>query len=123
MPMAPTQAAQKIGVSRRTLMRAIERLEIKAYRDNRNRWKIDPEDLDKWADAHWAPSGHTPVDMPTSPTSAPTMQDVEIERLRGEVRVERALREAAEVERDRWRGMAETLAATKPNTRRWWPWK
>lgn len=123
MPMAPTQAAQKIGVSRRTLMRAIERLEIKAYRDNRNRWKIDPEDLDKWAGAHWAPSGHTQVDIPTSPTSAPTTQDVEIERLRGEVRVERALREAAEVERDRWRGMAETLAATMPKTRRWWPWK
>ena len=132
MPMSPTEAAQKIGLSRRTLMRAIERQEIKAYRDNRNRWKIDSEDLEKWAGAQWAPTGHAQAAAPIVPTYAPTMTDVENERLRGEVRTERALREAAEHDRDAWRAQAERLTMAlpppppspePPRRRRWWPWR
>lgn len=104
-------------------MRAIEKQEIRAYRDNRNRWKIDPEDLERWAGAQWAPSGHAQPDPPTLPTFA-TPAEVEIERLRGEVRTERALREAAEAERDRWRAMAETLAEKPgPPRKSWWRWR
>ena len=51
MPISPAHAAQSKNVSRRTIMRAIEALELKAIRDNRNRWKIDPHDLDRWAKA------------------------------------------------------------------------
>jgi hypothetical protein len=103
-------------VSRRTIMRAIETQELQAFRDNRNRCKIDPTDLDKWAGAQLSPTGHTNPDMPTLPTS----ETLEIERLKGQLETERQLRHAAEVDRDHWRGMAQKLA---DQPRSWWPWR
>jgi excisionase family DNA binding protein len=69
MPMSPAHAAQSKNVSRRTIMRAVEALDLKAVRDNRNHWKINPQDLDRWAGAQCAPSGHAHPTMPTMPTS------------------------------------------------------
>jgi excisionase family DNA binding protein len=46
--MSPAHAAQLKTVSRRTIMRAIESKKLQAFRDNRNQWKIDPLELDKW---------------------------------------------------------------------------
>lgn len=103
-PMSPAQAAQLKGVSRRTIMRAIESHELRAFRDNRNHWKIDPQALDKWADAQWAPSEHAHPEAPTLPTSdlAISLARVEAER--------DALREQLEQlkeDRDYWRKLAE----------------
>jgi hypothetical protein len=97
-------------------MRAIESHTLRATRDNRNRWKIEPQDLDMWADAQRAPSGHAHSSSPTMPTS----------RLEMKLAVAEAERDAfkaqligAQEDRDSWRQMAEKLAE-KP---RWfWPW-
>lgn len=103
-PMSPAQAAQSKNVSRRTIMRAIESHELQAFRDNRNHWNIDPQMLDKWADAQWAPSGHAHHDVHAlpSPDLAIPLARVEAER--------DALREQLEQikeDRDHWRSMAE----------------
>lgn len=47
--LSPTQAAQAVSVSRWTIMRAIKVHELKATRDNRNHWKIDPDELNRWS--------------------------------------------------------------------------
>lgn len=103
-PMSPAQAAQMKGVSRRTIMRAIEAYELKAFRDNRNHWKIDPQELDMWADAQWAPSGHVHPETPTMPSPDLTIPLACAEAERD------ALREQLEQikeDRDHWRRMAE----------------
>ena len=122
LPISPAEAAHIAKVSRRTIMRAIETHEIKAFRDNRNRWKIDVSDLDKWACAHWAPSGHAHPDTPTLPT--PEAADFSVVKAENDVlreRLDAALNRAitAETDRDHWRLMAENLAH---RPRRWWIW-
>lgn len=116
MPMSPAHAAQCKKVSRRTIMRAIELLDLKAIRDNRNQWKIDPQDLDRWASAQCAPSGHAHPDLPTLPTS-----NLDIKLAVAETERDAARDQLAEVQkdRDRWREMAEKLAE-KPRWRWWW---
>jgi len=111
--ISPAHAAQSKNVSRRTIMRAIETLELKAVRDNRNRWKIDPQDLDGWAGAQWAPSGHTHTNLPTS--------DLEAKLAVAEAQRDAAREQLAGVrqDRDRWREMAEKLA-DKPRRSWWW---
>ncbi len=104
LPISSAHAAQLAKVSRRTVMRAIERQELQAFRDNRNRWKINPEDFTKWAGAQWAPSEHAHQEMPTLPTSelAVSLARAEAER--------DALREQIEQikeDRNHWREMAE----------------
>lgn len=117
MPMSPAKAAQSKNVSRRTIMRAIEALDLRATRDNRNHWKIDPQDLDRWTDAQCAPSGQAHPDLLTLRTS-----DLETKLAVAEAQRDAAREQLIDVQedRDRWRGMAEKLAG-KP---RWlfWPW-
>lgn len=115
MPMSPAHAAQLMKVSRRTIMRAIENHELKANRDNRNRWKIAPDDLDVWAGVHCAPSEHAHKETPTLPTS----ETVELAVTKAENRQLLERLAAAETDRDHWRNMAAKLAK-KP--RRFWLW-
>lgn len=122
LPISPAEAAHIAKVSRRTIMRAIENNEIKAFRDNRNRWKIAVSDINKWAGAHWAPSGRAHPETPTLPTSETadfSAVKAEINTLRE--RLEAALNRAieAETDRDHWRTMAENLVR---QSRRWWRW-
>ncbi|WP_184568379.1 helix-turn-helix domain-containing protein [Sulfitobacter undariae] len=116
MPMSPAHAAQSKNVSRRTIMRAIETLDLRASRDNRNHWKIDPQDLDKWADAQCALSEHAHPILPTVPTS-----DLEVKLAVAEAQRDAAKEQLAGVQedRDRWREMAEKLAS-KPRWGWWW---
>ncbi len=103
-PISPAQAAQSKKVSRRTIMRAIESNSLEAIRDNRNRWKINPQDLDRWAGAQWAPTGHAHSDLPTP--------DLEVKLAVAEAERD-AFKEqliGIQEDRDRWRGMAEKLA-------------
>lgn len=46
--LTPQKAAQRAGVGRTTIMRALEREELKAMRDNVGRWKISSDSLDDW---------------------------------------------------------------------------
>lgn len=110
-PMSPAQAAHMKGVSRRTIMRAIESHELQAFRDNRNHWKIDPQALDKWADAQWAPSGHAHPPSGHAHPDAPTLPTPDLAISLARTEAERdALREQLEQikeDRDHWRRMAE----------------
>lgn len=149
--LSPKQAADRIDVSRRTIMRAIEAQELPARRDNRNRWNILQEDLDNWATAHWARTAQRTDDAQSSAHPAQPEDALELAAARAtivqlEARLEdqtaaaaalvRAAEDrarGAELDRDHWRGMAETLAA-RPTVspaaadppsprRRWWPWR
>ena len=121
--MSPAQAAHLAKVSRRTIMRAIESNELKAFRDNRNQWKVTGADLDEWANAHWARSERDQRKMPTLPT--PEMSEINAMQIENAVLRERlsaALNKAvaAENDRDHWRAIA-TKMAEKPR-RKWWLW-
>ena len=119
-PMSPAQAAQRADMSRRTIMRAIEAHELQARRDNRNHWKIDPQDLDRWADAQCAPSEHAHSKTPTLPTLLPSDDALELVAAKAENGQLRERLTDMERDRDHWRGMAEKLA----ERRRWrWPWQ
>ena len=45
---SPQKAANKAGVSRRTVMNAIVNMQLPAHRNNRNHWSIRPTDLANW---------------------------------------------------------------------------
>lgn len=103
-PMSPAQAAQLKGVSRRTIMRAIKSHELRAFRDNRNHWKIDPQALDKWADAQWALTGHAQSEMPALPASDLAIIHARVEAERDALR---ELLEQTKEDRNHWRRIAE----------------
>lgn len=132
-PMSPTQVAQATNTSRRTVMRAIEAQELPAFRDNRNHWKITPQSVEEWAIAHTTPSEHahqfTTLDAqiahpaPTPDEGAGALEterqarrlaEVEAAELRGKLT-------ATEAERDRLHGIVQSLVASPPRRRRWWP--
>lgn len=116
-PMSPAQAAQSKNVSRRTIMRAINEHALMATRDNRNHWKIDPQELDRWAKDHWAPSERAHLRSPIAPTSDLEVKLAVVEAERDAFKAR--LTEIQE-DRDKWREMADKLA-DKP---RWvWPWR
>ena len=113
--MSPAQAAQAANVSRRTIMRAIERHDLKASRDNRNRWKISRADFDKWANAHCAPNEHAQSDARTLPT-----YDMAISLARAEAErdgLKTQLTEA-KADRDHWRALAERQQILIENTQK-----
>ena len=116
MLISPAHAAKSKNVSRRTIMRAIENYEIKATRDNRNHWKIDPQDLDRWADAQSKLSERAQPVLPTLPTL-----DLEAKLAVAEAQRDAAKEQVTDLQkdRDRWREMAEKLAE-KPRRRWWW---
>jgi excisionase family DNA binding protein len=116
MPISPAHAAQSKNVSRRTIMRAIKDYDLKAFRDNRNHWKIDVQDLDEWAQAQCAPSGNFHPALPIMPTPDLEAKLAVVEAQRDAAREQL---EGVQEDRDRWREMAEKLA-DKPHRRWWW---
>lgn len=46
--LTPQQAADKVGVSRTTIMNALQDRVLHGVKNNRNRWQITDEDLSKW---------------------------------------------------------------------------
>jgi excisionase family DNA binding protein len=111
--MTPAEAAQAANVSRWAIMRAINSQQLKAHRDNRNRWNIKPEDLQ----AHYPHSVRT-VRNAHPDESAELREKLAAETARATA-AERA-RDQAETARDHWQRMAETLAK---NQRFKWPWQ
>jgi len=110
-PISPAHAAQLKNVSRRKIMRAIDGHELKAIRNNRNHWKINPFDLDTWADAQCAPINDAHP-LPTPDDGAEVIARVAVLEAENSQLRER-LSEVKE-DRDAWRNMAQR--------RRWWPW-
>lgn len=75
--VSPQQAADRAGVSRRTIMVAIEGKSLKAHRNNRNHWQIAPEDLEAWIDGR----GGKPAPAPPEVSDTRTEPTVEVARL------------------------------------------
>jgi len=115
-PISPAQAAQVAGVSRRTVVRAINTQALRANRDNRNQWRIKPEDLEAWISAQpaqEAPSGHAQADAHPAHQVAHPDQALRDEAvgLRVEVRV---LREERDYLRERVRDLEARPAPETP---------
>ena len=101
-------------------MRAIESHDLHAVRNNKNQWKIDPSDLDKWASAQCAPNDHAHEEATTLPTITPNENAVDLAVAKAQISHLQERLNAAEADRDRWQAMAEKLA-DQPR-RSWWPW-
>lgn len=104
--LTPEQAAKRAGVSRRTVLRAVQAQELLAVRDNRNRWRIEADRLDAWARPR-APNGQSADDAQTH------AQDAELAALRVQIAIRQAeldgvcaLLRQVESERDAWRELA-----------------
>lgn len=143
-PLSPNTAAQVVGVSRRTIMRAIKEQLIQAHRDNHGRWLIDRRSLETWAEAQWAPigqpMGRVQGDAQEVPTPAQPSVEAAVEL--GELRIEvrhlgerlagaeaalvteqeagRARLAGLEADRDAWREQARRLVEGR---RSWLPWR
>lgn len=114
--LSPAQVAERAKVSRRTVMRAIERLDLKAIRDNQNRWRIASQEADRWAQGACAPSEQRPAE---TPTYAHIDQALELATLKAENGQLKERLAATEDERNHWRTLAEKLA-DRPRFN--WPW-
>jgi excisionase family DNA binding protein len=77
-PLSPAQAAKRAGCGRTSIMRALESKALMGTRDNRNRWQIDPEDLDRWAKDR---DGHV---RSAPDTDRDTVQDTALTTIRPE---------------------------------------
>lgn len=149
MALSPAQAAQRVGVSRSKISRALTGGELRGVRDNRGHWRIEPDAVDAWAATHCANTpahrAHTAHEQSKTvqATTVSTFKDkLESDALElattkaenGQLRERLAdlenererergqFRERmADLERDRneWRDMAKTKA-DQPRLR--WPW-
>ena len=66
--LTPAQTAIRAKCGRSTVMRALEREDLKGIRDNRGRWKITPEAVDDWVSMRpdRSDDGHRPKQVPDS---------------------------------------------------------
>lgn len=117
--LTPQQAAERAEVSRGTIMNAIKDKSLIAFRDNRNRWQIQPDQLSKWL------SGRTVIatDNAVSPDSAapgvPSEFLIRIAVLEADLKSRDQRISDLERDRDGWKEQAQELARRRP--RRWWP--
>ena len=110
--LSPAQAAQAVSVSRWTIMRAIKSHELKAIRDNKNHWKIDPNELDRWS----ASTVRTVEDAQPVHTSKDSVETLaHVAALKAENSQLRERLSEIKEDRNAWREMAQR--------RRWWQWK
>lgn len=128
--LTPQKAAERAGVSRPTIVRALQDRQISAERDNRGRWMITPEALDQWLSQRDAPPPTVHVDSVHEQRihaleaevealkKAVAEKDLRLARLEGEatgrdaqITAEMARREDAERDRDRWHQAAAAARA------------
>ena len=102
--LTPNQAAKKLGISRRTIMRAIEQHNLHAIRDNRNQWQINDTDL-----AQWAPSKYAQPIAQTTPTLAHPIHEMQIRIavLETDLKAATNIISDLKTERDAWREQAQ----------------
>lgn len=107
MTLTPEQAAKIAQVSRGTINNAIRSGALKAQRDNRNRWRIDPADLHAWIESR-------PATDKLSDTASGNYQ-TEIGRLTGELS---GARELISRQDDEIKFLRQALE--REQSRRWW---
>lgn len=84
--LSPKKAADRVGVSRQTIMNAIGSKKLKAKRNNRSHWIIDPQDLEAWSEAR-EPVGATLGTAINTDTGTANLQHESIEIARLEERL------------------------------------
>lgn len=137
--LTPAQAAKRASVSRGTIMNAINDGSLTAFRDNRNRWQIDPDNLSKWLSGRGvndtdiitvkADNADTPrgpvidenairVAVLEAELKAKEQRISDLEQDRAQDRADFE-RERADLKRDRdaWKDQAQELAQ---RPKRWW---
>lgn len=112
--LSPVQVAERCKTSRSAVMRALYSGALPSKRDNRQRWRIAPEDADAWAgqrsDTAEALSEHRPEPARTVLSDTPeTMMRLAV----AEARLADAQASLAEVkaDRDAWKAQAERLTS------------
>jgi len=100
--MSPAQAAQYVGVSRWTIMRAIKSNDLSAFRDNKNQWRISQQELEHWK-GYTVRTPDVAHDMhtPEVPSEAVELREKLAAAISRAEAAERA-RDQAEIDRDRW---------------------
>jgi hypothetical protein len=118
-PLSPAKAALLADTSRWSILRAIRSGDLLATRDNRNAWRIRPEDLDAWlASRHTSAHpvrAHQPHTIPAHPGDSETAElrdalaesRAEVAGLRAEVTGLRDRLADTAADRDAWRRQAE----------------
>lgn len=105
--LSPNAAAKLTGVSRSAIMRALANKSLFAQRDNKNRWQISPDDLEKWVDSR----PDTLVQVRSETGHVPDLSG-ELASSRTEVRLLREQLDDTKADRDAWRSQAEALSKT-----------
>ena len=105
--LSPNAAAKMTGISRSAIMRALANKSLFAIRDNKNRWQIDPDDLEKWVDSR-------PDTLAQVRSETETVPDLsgELAASQTEVRLLREQLDDTKADRDAWRSQAEALSKT-----------
>jgi len=115
--LTPQQAAARAKVSRGTIMNAINDGSLIAFRDNRNRWQIQPDHLSRWL-ASRTVIATVKGDSVDSQAPAPDPENaIRIAVLETELKARDQRISDLERDRDSWREQAQELA----RPRRWWP--
>jgi excisionase family DNA binding protein len=112
--LSPQKAAEEAGVSRRTIMVAIESQQLKAHRNNKNHWKIRPEDLEEWLQERGTFKKPTISDSSSDSNSEISLK---IKLVEVETKLEAAERtiENLQNEKEAWKQQAENLTETIKN--------
>jgi len=109
--LSPQKAAKRAGVGRTTIVRALSSSELRAFRDNLGRWKIEPEAIDDWLSmrAERSGDGQSPELTPFADDTSQyrTMVRSEVAVLEAEKRGLEARLADTQAERDR---LAEALS-------------
>ena len=101
----PQKAAGIAGVSRKTVMDAINAQKLNATRNNRNHWVISEDDLTAWMDSRGVK--HIPDTSSDTSSDAITQLSVENSSLKAEVKAVREANADLKVERDDWKALAQ----------------
>ena len=119
--LTPLAAAAYAACGRTTIMKAIKEHDLKAVRDNRNRWRIKPQDLEKWMeDRPVSDATLTVTDASLALDSRAGEGDTSVKLAAAEEKIlglEARLSDT-QADRDAWRAQAELLA-TRPEKSFW----
>lgn len=87
--LSPQKAAERLGVSRQTVVNAIKAGKLLARRNNNNHWIIDPSDLEAWVEGRGAKAAPITSATQNSTASDSAMlhqKDLQVARLEEQLR-------------------------------------
>lgn len=120
--LSPQQAAERAAVSRATIVRALQALKLQGIRGNGGRWRIDPQEVDRWS-AERARTVHVEAvntdhkanirhlsEQLDSVRQTLAERDAQLARLEAEAAANAARLIETAADRDAWREQAQRLA-------------